>query len=130
MSVRALTTAVVVSLLLGGAVHAEDSGSATAEATPAARKQRSRLDKQIWCEGEPDDGAAPLKVDFNCELLAADKSTKGIRFVWDFADESKPAEGVKVTHTFKQPGKYTVRAIATDKIGGRAEDLVTVTVSE
>jgi PKD repeat protein len=50
-----------------------------------------------------------------------------ITFVWDFADGDTD-DGVLVEHRFAKEGIYTIKLVATDKTGNKAEKSVIITV--
>jgi len=59
----------------------------------------------------PSSGPAPLEVTFG-----ATSTPDGAAFSWDFGDEAT-ATGASVTHTFQEPGLYSVRLDAEDPSG-------------
>ena len=68
-------------------------------------------------------GVAPLVVDFN----AADSAGDIEKFSWDFAD-GQTSEAEVVSHTFLQPGVFSVRLTVEDAAGNRDSDTITITV--
>ncbi|QQL45260.1 LamG-like jellyroll fold domain-containing protein [Sulfuriroseicoccus oceanibius] len=52
---------------------------------------------------------------------SAHSAAGDVRFVWDFGDGATSAESsdAAVTHTYDEPGHYTVRMIASDRLGER-----------
>ncbi|HEC81783.1 MAG TPA: PKD domain-containing protein, partial [Thermoplasmatales archaeon] len=51
-------------------------------------------------------------------------------FEWDFGDNTPPAHGRSPTHTYKQPGTYTVTVTARDQIGATATGTTEAAVEE
>lgn len=68
-------------------------------------------------------GVAPLVVDFN----AADSAGDIEKVSWDFAD-GQASEAEVVSHTFVQPGVFSVRLTVEDAAGNRDSDTITITV--
>ncbi len=52
----------------------------------------------------------------------------GLSYAWDFGDGAQ-AGGSNVSHSYAQPGSYTVRLTITDKDGARGRDTATVQVT-
>jgi surface-anchored protein len=64
---------------------------------------------------------------------ATDPSTAdtsaGFTYAWDFGDGTSPGSGAHVSHTYTQPGTYTITLTATDKDGGVGTTTGTLTVA-
>ncbi|MGH2948247.1 MAG: PKD domain-containing protein, partial [Solirubrobacteraceae bacterium] len=84
------------------------------ERTPVARASASR-----------DSGPTPLEVSFTGET-SSDPDGDEITFLWDFGDGAT-SEEVNPTHTFTEPGVYTVRLTVTDSTGRSSSSNVTIT---
>jgi len=85
--------------------------------TPYAPGERLRPEAKI--AAAPVDGVPPLSVTFRSQ-------TEGTA-AWDFGDGATSAQN-PVTHTFEQPGLYTVTLRVTDAHGGSAVDFVQIAV--
>lgn len=69
-------------------------------------------------------GPAPLRVTVN----ATDSTAVGaeiVEFAWDF-DGQVQSSAVSATHTFNEPGRYTIRLTVTDSLGRKASSSVEV----
>ena len=60
----------------------------------------------LTTEATPDEGRAPLKVSFKVE---ADEKVENPQYAWQFGDGSAESHEASPTHTFKEPGLYTVK---------------------
>lgn len=79
----------------------------------------------IWAEGEPDDGPAPLAVEFDCDVM---EEVRDPRFFWDFGDGSAESTEQNPKHVYDKPGQYTARVVLTDADGNAGEDVVQIWV--
>ncbi|ADV68809.1 CAP domain-containing protein [Deinococcus maricopensis] len=59
---------------------------------------------------------APLTATFTATGVPADQ-----RVVWDFGDRTPPATGATTTHTYYQPGTYSVNVQIQDRLGTVAQ---------
>ena len=57
----------------------------------------------IDADADPDSGGAPLTVSFTGQ---AEGGPPGLRYRWDFGDETPSAHELNVQHTYQQPGDY------------------------
>ncbi len=74
----------------------------------------------------PESGDAPLDVSLDGSG-SSDPDGSVAAHAWDFGD-GESTTGASVTHTFSDPGTYTVTLTVTDDVGATASDTVTVTV--
>ncbi len=72
------------------------------------------------------DGPAPLAVDFMGEATSPDGTI--VSYDWDFGDGATSTEQ-DPTHSFADPGSYSVVLIATDSQGDTATAMVTINVT-
>ncbi|MCP4696892.1 MAG: DUF1566 domain-containing protein [Gammaproteobacteria bacterium] len=73
-------------------------------------------------------GNAPLTVNFNAQ--GTDPEGGILTFSWDFGDGTAVGAGIAVSHTFQQPGTYTVQVTAADTGGLSASQSQTITVTQ
>jgi len=71
-------------------------------------------------------GQAPLAVAFHCDCQAGDSPI--VSYTWDFGD-GEGSTLADTTHTFIQPGGYTVKLRVLDQRGLSARDSLTVAAS-
>jgi len=79
----------------------------------------------LWADADPDEGEAPLTVEFSCEdscpLLDPD-------YEWDFGDGTT-GTGDSPTHTYTEAGTYEVTVVGVDDIDRVGTDSLTITVT-
>jgi hypothetical protein len=77
-------------------------------------------------EAEPEEGAAPLTVQFEAEADCADKP---IHYMWDFGDGTKGGDTPRPSHTYKNPGEYTATLVVRSPESNYEPDESDVTVN-
>ena len=80
----------------------------------------------ISLSGTPVTGPAPLTTTLSA---AVGGGTPPYRFEWSLGDNSTPAVGSSVTHTYGQPGAYIATVYVSDALGNAAETGVFISVS-
>lgn len=76
----------------------------------------------------PEGGAAPLSYTFRAEVTLSDPEEESVLiYTWDFGDGAKD-EGERVTHTYEEPGTYTVKLRVITSSGREASDGVQLDV--
>jgi PKD repeat protein len=81
----------------------------------AAEPKMEHAPVSITTDADPDSGGAPLTVDF---VAAVNGGPPGLRYRWDFGDQSVPANQLSVQHTYETPGQY----VATFTVTGPGVD--------
>jgi hypothetical protein len=81
----------------------------------------------LFAEGDPEEGTAPLTVRFTVESLL-EGEMKGPKYAWDFGDGSPVSAEASPTHTYTQPGLYTVTIRIVDSEGQRGWDEIEIEV--
>lgn len=130
-----LTLAVVggAVVALTGSPDREAGPTPTATATPSATPEpappptvtrRSGAPTAV-VEVSPTTGQAPLRVAFRASG-SRDPQGDLREFIWRFGDGGAPRRGVRVDHTFRDPGRYVVSLVVVDGQGYR--DVTTVVV--
>jgi PKD repeat protein len=84
---------------------------ATSVPTPARGKDTEKVvpdtvgnDVSVDADAEPDSGGVPLTVTFTGQV---EGGPQGLRYRWDFGDDSPPVRQLRAEHTYEQPGDYT-----------------------
>jgi PKD repeat protein len=97
----------------------DDSGTASCHGVPpsAAALPAASFD------AEPTDGAAPLPVQFTDTSVGSPTS-----WLWDFGDGTTSTDQ-SPTHTYQEPGTYTVALVAQNELGAGPEASRIITVS-
>ena len=78
--------------------------------------------------GEPTSGTAPLTVEFSSSALDPNGPGSGLRYRWEFGDDSS-ALGPNPVHTYTQPGSYEAVLTVTDAEGLQTSRTVEITVN-
>jgi hypothetical protein len=81
----------------------------------------------VWSEANPNKGAAPLKVSF---VADPPPDVPDAFYTWNFGDDSAPATGQSVAHTFNKPGIYKVILKVSNRAGALGEDELRIKVSQ
>ena len=80
---------------------------------------------KLFASATPTSGQAPLKVRLEGESAFAPGEAT---YRWDFGDGSGQ-DGLRVSHTYREPGTYTATLTATDKAGETTSDTVEIRVA-
>ena len=78
-----------------------------------------------WAEAEPEEGKAPLQVQFNADI---EGGTPPLKITWTFGDDSPTSAEAKPAHTFEKPGSYTVTLDVDDSAGDSDSDWIEIEV--
>jgi PKD repeat protein len=81
---------------------------------------------EVSLTAEPDEGSAPLTVDFTA--VASDPDGDELSYVWNFGDGERASGEAARTHTYSAPGSYTAFVVVRDGSGGKARAEVVVEV--
>ena len=132
-----MVTLAVVAAGVGCAARADDAQAPPPTINPEVLKElqiseseaREILNKLILdTVADPDEGPAPLTVHFT---VKADEEVAKPEYLWNFGDASGESKEASPTHTFKEPGLYTVTINLKDGAGKkRGSDELLVGVTE
>jgi PKD repeat protein len=88
-------------------------GTAPQPTAPAAtpRAEPTRKPLLVWIEANPEEGKAPLTVQFTAQVK---QGTPPYKLEWTFGDDSDPSSETNPVHTYSKPGSYWVELLATD----------------
>jgi PKD repeat protein len=116
-----LAVAAAACLLVGvGIAEAKNN------ATPAQASGRSKAGSlKAWAEAEPEEGKAPLRVQFNADI---EGGTPPLKIQWDFGDGSPPSSEAKAVHTYEKPGSYTATLDVDDSAADSDSDWLEIEV--
>ncbi len=73
----------------------------------------------------PTSGTAPLNVAFNGSGSTT-YTSGGLTYAWNFGDGSPLAFGVTTTHTFQNPGNYTITLTVTDNVNNSDSETIVI----
>lgn len=126
----AATVALLACTNSGGAVWAADAPAPVPTQRELTEEEKALLKKLLLhTSAEPDEGPAPLTVQFSAEPFETDDPVNP-KYVWSFGDGSKDVRGQNVKHTYKRPGKYKAMVRVTDDVGNAGSDDFDIVVEE
>ncbi|MBI3090676.1 MAG: PKD domain-containing protein [Candidatus Tectomicrobia bacterium] len=89
--------------------------------------EKSLLAPSVTVHANPSSGSAPLSVQFSSQV--SDPQNQQMTLNWSFGDGAT-SSGANASHTYSEPGTYTVVLTATNEAGEAASATTTVVVSE
>ncbi|TMA57822.1 MAG: PKD domain-containing protein, partial [Deltaproteobacteria bacterium] len=78
-----------------------------------------------WADAEPEDGKAPLEVQFKADT---EGGKPPLKFKWTFGDGTSDSEEANPKHTFDKAGKYRADLTVNDAAGDSDTDYVEIEV--
>ncbi len=93
------------------------------EAAPGADELVEPL--LAWAEADPEDGKAPLKVQFNADI---EGGTPPLTIKWTFGDGTPPSSEANPAHTYAAAGLFRADLEVSDSAGDSDSDWVEIEV--
>src|SRR5438045_3669142 len=95
----------------------------------AARTTRRRRSPRVgtaapllaWADAEPEDGKAPLEVQFKADT---EGGKPPLKYKWTFGDGTPDSDEANPKHTFEKAGKYRADLTVNDAAGDSDTDYV------
>jgi len=78
-----------------------------------------------WADAEPEDGKAPLEVQFKADT---EGGKSPLKYKWTFGDGTPDSEEANPKHTFEKAGKYRADLTVNDAAGDSDTDYVEIEV--
>jgi PKD domain len=78
-----------------------------------------------WADGSPEEGSAPLTVEFKADI---EGGTPPLKYQWSFGDGTPNAAEPNPKHTYEKPGKYRADLSVTDSAGDSDSDYLEIEV--
>ncbi|TMB57023.1 MAG: PKD domain-containing protein [Deltaproteobacteria bacterium] len=78
-----------------------------------------------WADGTPEDGPAPLTVEFKSDV---EGGTPPLKYTWKFGDDTPDSNEANPKHTYTKPGKYRADLSVTDSAGDSDTDYLEIEV--
>jgi len=78
-----------------------------------------------WADGSPEEGSAPLTVEFKADI---EGGTPPLKYQWSFGDGTPNASEPNPKHTYEKPGKYRADLSVTDSAGDSDTDYLEIEV--
>ena len=78
-----------------------------------------------WADGTPEDGLAPLTVDFKSDV---EGGTPPLKYTWKFGDDTPDTNEANPKHTYTKAGKYRADLSVSDSTGDSDTDYIEIEV--
>jgi PKD repeat protein len=78
-----------------------------------------------WADGSPEEGSAPLTVEFKADI---EGGTPPLKYSWSFGDGTPNATEPNPKHTYEKAGKYRADLSVTDSGGDSDSDYLDIEV--
>ena len=105
------------------AAPAPPAAAAGPTTTVAAGEEAAPL--LAWADAEPEDGKAPLEVQFKADT---EGGKPPLKYKWTFGDGTPDSEEANPKHTFEKAGKYRADLTVNDAAGDSDTDYVEIEV--
>jgi hypothetical protein len=94
---------------------------------PAAGKTEGEEPAPLlaWADGSPEEGSAPLTVEFKADI---EGGTPPLKYSWSFGDGTPLATEPNPKHTYEKAGKYRADLSVTDSAGDSDTDYLEIEV--
>jgi len=99
-----------------------------AQATPttlAGNEEDEAAPLLAWADGEPEEGKAPLAVEFKADV---EGGTPPLKYVWKFGDGTPDSNDANPKHTYQKAGKFRADLTVTDGSGDEDADYIDIDV--
>ena len=93
--------------------------------TTAAGQAEEAAPLLAWADAEPEDGKAPLEVQFKADT---EGGKPPLKYKWTFGDGTPDSEEANPKHTFEKAGKYRADLTVNDAAGDSDTDYVEIEV--
>jgi len=105
------------------AAQAPPAAAAAPTTTVAGGEEAAPL--LAWADAEPEDGKAPLEVQFKADT---EGGKSPLKYKWTFGDGTPDSEEANPKHTFEKAGKYRADLTVNDAAGDSDTDYVEIEV--
>ena len=104
---------------------AAPAAAATTTTPPAAKADEEAAPLLAWADGTPEDGPAPLAVEFKADV---EGGTPPLKYSWKFGDDTPDATEPNPKHTYAKAGKYRADLSVSDASGDSDTDYIEIEV--
>jgi hypothetical protein len=94
-------------------------------APPAGKAEEEAAPLLAWADGSPEEGKAPLNVEFKADV---EGGTPPLKYTWQFGDGSPSVSEANPKHTYEKPGKYRADLSVSDSAGDSDSDYIEIEV--
>ena len=78
-----------------------------------------------WADGSPEEGTAPLTVEFKADI---EGGTPPLKYTWSFGDATPNSEEMNPKRVYQKPGKYRADLSVSDSAGDSDSDYLEIEV--
>jgi PKD repeat protein len=101
------------------------SSAATTTTAASGKAEEEPAPLLAWADGTPEDGAAPLSVEFKADV---EGGTPPLKYAWTFGDGTPDANEANPKHVYQKAGKYRADLSVTDSGGDSDTDYIEIEV--
>jgi PKD repeat protein len=116
----------------GGGTPTQPATTTTVAATKAPTGTAPAVDPDgevapllAWADGSPEEGPAPLTVEFKADV---EGGTAPLKYQWLFGDGSPESTEMNPKHTYTKPGKYRADLNVSDSADDSDSDYIEIEV--
>jgi hypothetical protein len=104
---------------------AAPAAPATPPTTVVGQAEEEVAPLLAWADGSPEEGKAPLTVEFKADT---EGGTPPLKYLWKFGDGSPDSTEPNPKHTYGKPGKYRADLEVSDSAGDSDSDYIEIEV--
>jgi PKD repeat protein len=101
------------------------TGAVTTTTAAGAKADEEPAPLLAWADGSPEDGSAPLTVDFKADI---EGGTPPLKYTWSFGDGTPDSNDASPKHTYEKAGKYRADLSVADSAGDSDSDYIEIEV--
>jgi len=106
-------------------VAASGAVTPTTAAAAAGKGEEEPAPLLAWADGTPEEGQAPLTVEFKADV---EGGTPPLKYAWTFGDGTPDATEPNPKHTYQKAGKYRADLTVSDGGGDSDTDYIEIEV--
>jgi len=104
---------------------AASAGPTTTISAEKAEEGEEAAPLLAWADGNPEEGQAPLTVEFKADV---EGGTAPLKYTWTFGDGTPDSNEANPKHTYQKAGKYRADLSVTDSGGDSDTDYIEIEV--
>jgi PKD repeat protein len=107
------------------AVPPAGGATTTTVAGAAGKAEDEPAPLLAWADGTPEEGSAPLAVEFKADI---EGGTPPLKYTWSFGDGTPDSNEPNPKHTYEKAGKYRADLSVADSAGDSDSDYIEIEV--
>jgi PKD repeat protein len=100
-------------------------GGVTTTTLEAGKADEEPAPLLAWADGSPEEGSAPLTVEFKADI---EGGTPPLKYTWSFGDGTPNSEEANPKHTYAKAGKFRADLSVSDSAGDSDSDYLEIEV--